>query len=92
LCYKARSDNAPDGFPEKEDISWQVRAVNICSHYTRISRRISRPISTKYLALYELENDQVTSTDEWSKAANTEWMKKIRSHLKPLTNLAKRIF
>jgi hypothetical protein len=47
---------------------------------------------TKYLALYKLENDQVTSTEEWSKAANTEWMKKIRPHLKPRMNLAKRIF
>jgi hypothetical protein len=47
---------------------------------------------TKYLALYELENDGVTSTDDWSKAANTEWTKKIRPHLKPLPNLAKRIF
>ncbi len=45
----------------------------------------------KYLALYEMENEQVMSTDAWSKAANTEWTQKIRPHLKPLTNLAKRI-
>jgi len=47
---------------------------------------------TKYLALYELANDQVTNTDAWSKAANTEWTLKIRPHLKPLVHLGTRIF
>ncbi len=47
---------------------------------------------TKYLALYELQHDQVTNTEAWSKAANTEWTQKIRPHLKPVSNLAKRIF
>ncbi|MEE8291442.1 MAG: DUF4286 family protein [Candidatus Tectomicrobia bacterium] len=47
---------------------------------------------TKYLALYELENDQVMNTEAWSKAVNTEWTLKMRPHLKPLANPAKRIF
>ena len=47
---------------------------------------------TKYLALYELANEQVTSTEAWSKAANTDWTKKMRPHLQPLVNQGKRIF
>lgn len=47
---------------------------------------------TQYLALYEMENDQVPNTEAWDKAANTEWTLKIRPHLKPLVNLSKRIF
>lgn len=46
---------------------------------------------TKYLALYELENEQVRNTEAWSKAANTEWTLKLRPHLKPLASVAKRI-
>lgn len=46
---------------------------------------------TQYLALYELHNDQVTNTEAWSKAANTAWTQKIRPHLQPVTNLARRI-
>lgn len=47
---------------------------------------------TKYLALYELNNEQARSTEAWSKAANTEWTLKMRPHLKPLVHLSKRIF
>jgi hypothetical protein len=60
-------------------------------HGARRYRKLSGN-GTKYLALYEFANEQVTSTEAWSKAANTEWTKKMRPHLKPLTQLGKRIF
>lgn len=64
-----------------------VPGVACARRYRRLSGN-----GTKYLALYELENNQVTNTDAWSKAANTEWTSTLRPHLKPLTNLAQRIF
>jgi hypothetical protein len=60
-------------------------------HSARRYRRLSGN-GTQYLALYELANEQVTNTEAWSKAANTEWTLKMRPHLKPLTNLSKRIY
>jgi hypothetical protein len=47
---------------------------------------------TKYLALYEMANDQVTSTAAWSTAVNTEWTRKMRPHLKPVMYQGRRIF
>lgn len=47
---------------------------------------------TAYLALYELENEHVTSTEAWSQAANTEWSAKLRPHFQVAMNMGKRIF
>jgi hypothetical protein len=63
-----------------------VPGVHGARRYCRLSGN-----GTKYLALYELANEQVPSTEAWSKAANTEWTLKIRPHLQPRINLGKRI-
>jgi antibiotic biosynthesis monooxygenase (ABM) superfamily enzyme len=59
-------------------------------HGARRYRKLSGN-GTQYLALYEFDNAQVRSTAAWAQAANTEWTKKIRPHLKPLANIGQRI-
>jgi len=59
-------------------------------HGARRYRKLSGN-GTTYLALYEFDNAQVRSTEAWAQAANTEWTKKIRPHLKPLANIGQRI-
>jgi hypothetical protein len=64
-----------------------VPGVYCARRYRRLSGN-----GTKYLALYELANEQVTNTDAWSKAVHTEWTLQMRPHLKPQSNLSQRIF
>jgi hypothetical protein len=65
-----------------------VPGVQGARRYRRLSGN-----GPQYVAVYECDNDQVTTTDAWAKAANTEWTKKMRLHnLKPLVTMGRRIF
>jgi hypothetical protein len=104
-CGEAAQEHAPFLLSVRLDIASEVEAefnewYNV-DHLPKLAavpgvhgaRRYCRRSGngTKYLALYELANEHVTSTDAWSTAANTEWTLKIRPHLKPQINLGKRI-
>jgi hypothetical protein len=105
-CGEAPQDHAPFLLTVRLDISPAVEAefnewYNV-DHLPKLAavpgvycarryRRLSGN-GTKYLALYELANEQVTNTDAWSKAVHTEWTLQMRPHLKPQSNLSQRIF
>jgi hypothetical protein len=104
-CGEASDPHAPFLLSVRLDIAPEVEAdfnewYNV-DHLPKLSAvpgvhgaRRYRKLSgngTTYLALYEFDNEQVTSTEAWAKAANTEWTKKMRPHLKPFINLGKRI-
>ncbi|HXC38525.1 MAG TPA: hypothetical protein VN667_06225 [Burkholderiales bacterium] len=48
---------------------------------------------TKYLAMYDLENDDLPKSEAWAKAAWTDWTRKVTANIKnPLLNQGRRIF
>jgi hypothetical protein len=61
-------------------------------HGARRYRRLSGN-GPRYVAVYEFDNDQITRTDAWARAANTEWTQKIRGHnLRAIVTMGRRIF
>jgi hypothetical protein len=62
-------------------------------HGARRYRKVSGDGAT-YLALYEMDNERVTKTEAWERAASTDWTKKMRPHYIPVMaiTLGKRIF
>jgi hypothetical protein len=105
-CGEAPPEHAPFLWAVRLDIATEVEAefnewYNV-DHLPKLAavpgvycaRRYRRLAGngTKYLALYELANEQVTNTDAWSKAAYTGWTLKILPYLKPQIHLGQRIF
>ena len=41
-------------------------------------------VPRKYLALYHLKSSEVSRSDAWNKAADTEWTRRMRPHFRDM--------
>jgi hypothetical protein len=56
----------------------------LCARRFRVSDTTSE---RKYVALYHLANPEVSRSDAWSKAADTEWTRRMRPHFRDMLAL-----